>query len=322
MRTWILGTAIVVALVGVGCGDDDDTADDNDGGGDSGDSGNGGSSGTSADRGDGGPNSGGGGTGVVVGDGTQFTGCRSNADCDPGLNCYTFGGYCSAQCSGNDDCSSLGANAGCYQAGGGMMGGFFGGMMGGAGGATGSGGASGSTTTGTCRVSCTGVDDTSCPTGLMCIDVGAGSFRCALPGADSGNTGSGGAGGIFGGAGGAGFFGGSGGRGGMMQMPGDTKAFEECTGGGCVEGLTCSSTFGRGFCTQTCQNTSDCTEEPGSGDVTPTCGRNGRCVLECTVDADECPDDMTCTRPGGGGPGNNNGEDGGAPLTGRCNYTN
>jgi hypothetical protein len=320
MRTWILGTA-VVALIAAGCGDDD--AHDVDGGDDSsgGDGANGGSGGDSQNRTDGGPNgTGSGGTGgVVVGDGTQLSGCRSNDDCDPGLNCYSFGGYCSAQCSGDSDCSSLGANWGCYLPAGAGMGGFFGGMMGGGG----SGGAA-ATPNGTCRVSCTGTDDTSCPTGLMCIDVGAGSFRCALPGAGDMTGGSGGAG-FFGGTGGAGFFGGggSGGRGGM-QTPGDIGAYDECMGGGCQEGLTCSSSFGRGYCTQECQNASDCTDEPGSGDITPTCGRNGRCVLECTVGGDdECPDDMACNRQGGGGPGGgNDDEDGGAPVAGRCNYTN
>src|SRR6185503_3041259 len=105
--------------------------------------------------------------------------------CGDGLNCYTFGRYCSKQCSSDTDCSGLGSNYGCYvPQTGGFMGGppMGGGMMTGSGGGgavtgtagTGTGTGTTSGTNGTCRISCTGTDDTSCPSGMMCIDVGGG----------------------------------------------------------------------------------------------------------------------------------------------------
>jgi hypothetical protein len=150
-----------------------------------------------------------------------------------------------------------------------------------------------------------------------CINVG-GTFRCALPGAN-GNNGTGGNGGF-----------GTGGNGG--QTPGTTPAYGECMGGGCLEGLTCSARGGgfgggmTGYCTQQCMTTADCTETPSSGTVTPTCGRGGRCQLNCVVDDEEesCPDDMTCNPIGGGQgfPGGGADEDAGMsmPAMGRCGF--
>ena len=144
--------------------------------------------------------------------------------CGSGLRCYTFGRYCSKACSTDADCGALGANYSCYVAmtgggfpGGGMMGG---GMMTGTGGGgamtgtAGMGTSAGTTSTGTgvCRITCTGTSDTSCPSGLMCMDVGGGfgggmmmmgggTFRCVRPRTTGGMTGgmTGGTGGRMGG---------------------------------------------------------------------------------------------------------------------------
>jgi hypothetical protein len=140
----------------------------------------------------------------------QLTRCSDDDECTGGLTCYTFGRYCSTPCATDTDCASMGAGYTCYVAPAfGMM------DSGGTSGAGTTGGA-----TGNCRVSCQGPTDTSCPPGLMCIDVGGGfggmmepTYRCAYPrmtgGGDSGSSGGGSM--SSGGSGGSTSSGGSGG---------------------------------------------------------------------------------------------------------------
>ena len=121
-----------------------------------------------------GPGNGGSGSSTMPpDDGSQYALCASNDDCDDGLNCYAFGGYCSTACADDADCSALGDNFSCsMNGGGGFMGGFPGGGM--ADGGT-------ATPTGVCRATCDGPDDTSCPSGMVCLDVGGG-FMGGFPG--------------------------------------------------------------------------------------------------------------------------------------------
>jgi hypothetical protein len=66
--------------------------------------------------------------------------------------------------------------------------------------------------------------------------------------------------------------------------------------------------MGTGYCAQMCMEDSDCTDTPGSGTATASCGF-GNCALECSDEA-TCPDDMECMMFGGGG--------GGGPSIGFC----
>jgi hypothetical protein len=214
-----------------------------------------------------------GGTGNLPGGGGQLSFCTSSMDCNDGLNCYAFGNYCSAECADDADCTSLGANYSC-----GGRGGFGGGAM----------NDGGVAPTGTCRITCTGTDDTSCPTGMSCVAAGGGgggggTFRCAYPDTQAGGTG------------------GTGGTGGMGT--GTAQAFEQCAGNGdCAMGLACTARRGNpGFCTQSCQADTDCTNTPGSGSVTATCGFGGQCTLSCAGNETGCPTGMTCMGGGGGG---------------------
>lgn len=191
-------------------------------------------------------------TGQPPADGSQLATCQGNSDCNMGLACYTFGGYCSQECGSDMDCENLtGATYTCYMPGGG----------GGGGG------------TGVCRVECTGADDTtSCPGGMSCVYVGFGGiYRCAYdaPTADGGG--------------------------------GSTAAFGECqSDADCAAGLSCTAfNGGNGYCTQSCQDSSDCTETPSSGSVSATCGGFGLCTLDCAGDAGACPDSMECQMFGG-----------------------
>ena len=169
-----------------------------------------------------------------------MTGDSGTGGCDMGLACYTFGGYCSAECTGDPDCSSLpDFTYTCFLPGGGG--------------------------TGVCRVECMDAMDTNCPDGMSCIDVGGGSFRCAYTGS--------------------------------------AAAFEPCQAtSDCAAGLTCVPAAIGGYCAQTgCMMDTDCTEQPTSGTLTPTCSGFGPCVLDCAADMTGCPDMMTCTPLGGGG---------------------
>ena len=129
-----------------------------------------GGSGGTPPAGDAGPSGGSGGGGTLPMDGSQNSFCQSTGDCNMGLACYEFGSYCSAECTMDTDCESLGANYTCFT------------MFGGGGG------------TGVCRVECMDASDTSCPEGMSCVDIAMGTFRCAYPmgsggGADGGATG-------------------------------------------------------------------------------------------------------------------------------------
>jgi hypothetical protein len=233
-------------------------------------------------------------------DGSQLARCEDDDDCGDGLNCYEFGGYCSAACATDADCSSLGASYTC-NARGGMQGGFpRGGQM---------GDAAPPEPTGTCRIQCTGEMDTSCPSGMTCQSAG---------------------GGFMGGGPGGRPMGGDGGTttgtfrcvyepaeedpqtpppdGGMGDMPGAgmTGAFQECEDDDeCADGLECTGggRGGSGYCAQSCEEDTDCAMQPGSGSAELTCGFGGACSLSCAEDGQTCPDGMTCIRGGGGGGG-------------------
>src|SRR4051794_33386415 len=114
MGTRKLALGMVAACFAVACGsahDSDPGTDDLSGGtgGATGSfstgSGGSGSIGTGIGSGSGGSSSGG-----AVTDGAQLAECMRNSDCSAGLNCYTFGRYCSKQCSSDTDCSALGTN--------------------------------------------------------------------------------------------------------------------------------------------------------------------------------------------------------------------
>jgi hypothetical protein len=132
---------------------------------------------------------------------------------------------------------------------------------------------------GLCEVRCENVLDTeSCPDGLSCTLVrgpgggqGGPQFRCKY----SENAG----------------------------QTGDGEAWSACLApDDCDDGLECVGAFGPipGYCTQACEESDECSEEPESGDIEPTCGQVGpmpsatACVLDCSDDAEGCPDDMMC----------------------------
>jgi hypothetical protein len=201
MKTRVLWIAAV--LVAAGCGSSDE-------GGSSRDSSSSGRGGAAAV-----PLAGTTGTATA---GAQLARCSSDDDCTGGLECYTFGRYCSRSCATNTDCGSIGGiTYTCY-----VPPTFGMGMMQpGGGGAGGSGTGTTGGARGTCRIECTGASDTSCPQGLMCIDVGGGgmmgpTYRCAYP-----ETGGGGMAGTSGG-GSSGRTGGSSGRSGGSSGTGST----------------------------------------------------------------------------------------------------
>ena len=64
----------------------------------------------------------------------------------------------------------------------------------------------------------------------------------------------------------------------------------------CQGNLVCYSIFqetAEGFCTDTCENNDDCSEDPGSGDIDPTCGTQNECRFDC-AEGGTCPDGMEC----------------------------
>lgn len=261
---------------------------------------------------------------TVPNDGNQLSACNDNQDCNDGLNCYTAGNFCSQACAQDADCASLGAEYTCAAAdqgfgpgggfpGGGFEGGGFegGGFPGGGFPGGGFGDAGPVTPTGTCLITCDGADDTSCPSGLSCLDVAqpaggnpfggfpgfdagaaTGTFRCGHPEPPPG----------FGGPDGG-------------ASSGSTPAFGECQeSGDCADGFVCTAFGGSaGYCAQPCMTETDCTDAPASGTAMPSCGFGVMCILDCAADQ-TCPDGMTCTTFGGGfgGPG------GMAPAF--CNY--
>jgi hypothetical protein len=262
--------------------------------------------------------------GTAPTDGSQLARCEDDDDCADGLNCYEFGGYCSAACATDADCASLGSSYTCNSRGG-MPGGGRpgGGMMG--------GDAAAPEPTGTCRIQCDGEMDTSCPAGMTCQSPGGftggggpggrpmggdagmttGTFRCGYepedeepePPAD-------------------------GGMGNDEDPPGTAGAFQQCEDDdACADGLECTGggRGGNGYCSQGCEEDTDCAMQPASGSAELTCsgggggpggggpgGGGGSCTLSCAEDGQTCPDGMTCMRggcryaaedgPGGNGP--------------------
>jgi hypothetical protein len=191
-------------------------------------------------------------------DGTELAACDPLAadSCDGDLICYsavgaTTVGFCTATCTNDDDCTSLGAEFTCSTASGG-------GLPGGGGG------------TQSCRQTCTGEDDKSCPEFMSCMAV-QGGFRCLYDEKDVGS--------------------------------GDKKIWEKCeVTGDCSGDLTCYPVIGssayQGFCTQPCTEAADC-GTPTSGDVEPHCGSSRVCSLDCGSgspigDDKACPTGMVC----------------------------
>jgi hypothetical protein len=135
-----------------------------------------------------------------------------------------------------------------------------------------------------CRQSCTGEDDTSCPMYMACLPV-QGGFRCLYDEKDVG-TGTG-------------------------------KAWDECEQSGDCEGeLVCYPSGAQGFggtryagaCTKACLEDADC-DAPSTGNVVPSCGGGGNCVLDCAPagggmgaadGGTTCPEGMDCANLGGG----------------------
>jgi hypothetical protein len=130
---------------------------------------------------------------------------------------------------------------------------------------------------GLCEVQCENLEDRdSCPEGLSCTLVsgpgpGGFQFRCKYS-ENAGQSGSG-------------------------------EAWSACLAAGdCDDGLECVGAFGPipGYCAQACAESAECTAEPDSGDIEPTCEQIGptpsarACALDCSGDAEGCPDDMVC----------------------------
>jgi hypothetical protein len=85
------------------------------------------------------------------------------------------------------------------------------------------------------------------------------------------------------------------------------KAFGMCrTDMACKDGMSCQQSSGPalpgtgapGYCTQSCKMTTDCTEKPGSGTISPTCQPSllgdGVCSLDCFGSMSGCPSGMSC----------------------------
>jgi hypothetical protein len=63
----------------------------------------------------------------------------------------------------------------------------------------------------------------------------------------------------------------------------------------CDDGLQCVGAFLTipGYCTHACTDISECTEQPSTGAITPSCLATA-CVLSCADDPTGCPDGMVC----------------------------
>jgi hypothetical protein len=211
-----------------------------------------------------------GGTGGTQGppmDGNQLAGCSSQTDCNMGTGCYNPApnsglGFCSKTCTMDSDCPTGGPAYTCPTA-------------------------TGVSTTRVCVISCTGTSDTSCPSGMSCVQTSAGigpgggtpTYRC------------------------------------LYDLPSGTGAeWDPCTATTeCQSGLTCvgainfGMTMRHGTCVNSCSMTSDCSTAPSSGSVTPSCVTNigGNpsmiCGLPCTGNTMGCPTGMMCQALGGAG---------------------
>jgi hypothetical protein len=96
--------------------------------------------------------------------------------------------------------------------------------------------------------------------------------------------------------------------GGMVDEDGGTPPtgggqLSVCEGNGeCDQGFGCFSDGpGRGFCTATCAEDTDCADIRGAE---YTCPGGELCQIACedANDVTTCPDNMVCLRVGGGGP--------------------
>ena len=213
--------------------------------------------------------------------GDQLAVCsRTEGDCNQGLACHAPAGpfsagrgYCSKICREDADCAGLAPEGTHYTC------------------STGPG-------TSTCEVACSGADDKSCPSGLVCVQTG--SRRRPPAAADAG----------------------------MPESTGDAgtaraSAFEPvfgCRHGFetskiwglcgdathvCDEGLRCATTFwfGAGHCTRDCETDADC-EKAESGSAKPTCATLvpafgetpavKQCTLSCAEAKDGCPTGLAC----------------------------
>ena len=136
-----------------------------------------------------------------------------------------------------------------------------------------------------CQIACSGSEDASCPENMQCVVSGV--ERAA-----------------------------NGGSGGSAFVPVyhckypliTSPLWGPCQDGEhqCAEDARChrSEPGGPGVCTKACTQDSDCSEEPSSGSITPSCATiaSGRgnmmetklCVLSCLDNKDGCPDGTTC----------------------------
>jgi hypothetical protein len=127
-----------------------------------------------------------------------------------------------------------------------------------------------------CEVVCAPANSDSCPDGLICMMVsgpgpGGIQYRCKYS-ENAGQVGSG-------------------------------AAYTACADtGDCDDGLECMGGFGiiPGQCARACEAPADCTDQPSSGSIEPTCEMisampgSEMCVLDCSGDAEGCPDGMIC----------------------------
>ena len=130
---------------------------------------------------------------------------------------------------------------------------------------------------GICRVECDGEDDTeSCPGMLVCLRVtgggqgqgNGGAFRCGYPTEPPG------------------------GEDGTVARFGRCQDSDECMGDLVCYGIIPQGDTA-GFCTDACETNDDCNEDPGSGDIDPTCGTQNLCRFDCS-EGGTCPDGMEC----------------------------
>lgn len=133
---------------------------------------------------------------------------------------------------------------------------------------------------GLCEIECDPQDANSCPERFVCLQVGGAGpigsqYRCKY----SQNAGE-----------------------------GDGAAFSKCNvEAECNDGLDCvgadSLSSNPGYCSHACNDIGDCTEQPSSGSAQVLCATSvfppvpgsESCVLDCSGDADGCPDAMACT---------------------------
>jgi len=191
--------------------------------------------------------------GKIPTDGSWLSICYSNNECNgDDLVCFGdgggFPGFCTEDCRRDTDCQPID------------------GME-----ATGS-------PQDECRVVCEVVEDTNCPAGMECRQLGGGnSFACAYP---------------------------------LDVGTGAAGQWESCDvshgDADCESGLVCylptwpPAIEGTGFCTEECETVMDCTQP---ADITissviacgPTAATGTRwCRLDCSVEGSTCPEGMAC----------------------------